>query len=138
MSALKLLIRTEEVAESRTVSITGGSKGERCRHNGLGVEVSNFVDAAKEGLFRGLIGRVVSRKEDGGADMQRQGCARASCEALKLFTDKDERKGRQHDGCEDFGNKTHRVPDGKGGLAWEKNEGVGSWRTWLLTVALMR
>ncbi|CAM9841435.1 unnamed protein product [Scytosiphon promiscuus] len=101
---------------------------------GLGVEVSDFLNAVKDGLFEELVAhaldedalhRVISGDEDAGTDMQRD--ARASYEALNKFMDKQEMKGHTLDDYVDFRDKMQRVTDGKGGMVWVKNENVNRW-----------
>lgn len=101
---------------------------------GLDIEVSDFLNAVKDGLSEELVGRtldedtllrVVSGVEDAGADMQRD--TRASYEALKKFMDKEEMNGREYDGYVDFRDMMQSVTDGNGGMVWVRNENVRKW-----------
>ncbi|CAM9618996.1 unnamed protein product [Ectocarpus fasciculatus] len=105
---------------------------------GLNVNISEFLKDVKDGLADELVDRsldedallrVVSGEEDVDADMQKD--TRASYEALKKFMDKGQvdrlKNARDGDGYIDFRDAMKRVPDGKGGMVWVRNENVQRW-----------
>ncbi|CAM9496320.1 unnamed protein product [Ectocarpus sp. 8 AP-2014] len=116
---------------------------------GLDVDISEFLQAVKEGaveevadrtLDEEALSRVVSGEEVAGADMQRD--TRASFEALKKFMDKEElnrrKNAKEGDGYIDFREKMQRESDGKGGMVWVRIENVQKWRDSLSTAAPLR
>ncbi|CAM9419142.1 unnamed protein product [Ectocarpus sp. 12 AP-2014] len=105
---------------------------------GLDVNTSDFLTDMKDRLVDQLVDstldedtllRVLSGEEDVGADMQKD--TRASYEALKKFMDKEQvdrlQNARDGDGYVDFRDKMKRVPDGRGGMVWVRNENVQRW-----------
>ncbi|CAN0493167.1 unnamed protein product [Ectocarpus sp. 12 AP-2014] len=105
---------------------------------GLNVNISEFLKDVKDGLVDELVDRsldeeallrIVSGEEDVDADMQND--TRASYEALKKLMDKEQvgrlKNARDGDGYIDFRDKMKRVPDGRGGMVWVRNENVQRW-----------
>lgn len=116
---------------------------------GLDVDISDFLQAVKDGLVEEVADRtfdedallrVVAGEEDAGDELQRE--TRASYEALKKFMDKEENKRRKNakdgDGYIDFREKMRRVRDAKGGMVWVRTENVRKWQDSLLTAAPSR
>ncbi|CAM9930362.1 unnamed protein product [Ectocarpus sp. 6 AP-2014] len=105
---------------------------------GLNVDVSDFLKDVKDGLVEELVDRTldedallraVSGDDTVGADLQRD--TRASYEALKVFMENEERRRRKNardgDGYIDFREEMTRLPDGRGGEVWVRNENVRKW-----------
>ncbi|CAM9442278.1 unnamed protein product [Ectocarpus sp. 13 AM-2016] len=105
---------------------------------GLNVNISEFLKDVKDGLVDELVDRsldeealfrIVSGEEHVDADMQKD--TRASYEALKKLMDKEQvgrlKNARDGDGYIDFRDKMKRVPDGRGGMVWVRNENVQRW-----------
>lgn len=116
---------------------------------GLDVDVSEFLQAVKEGaveevedriLDEEALSRVVSGEEDAGADMQRD--MGASYEALKKFMEKEKlsrlKNAKEGDGYIDFREKMQLESDGKGGRVWVRTENVQKWLDSLSTAAPLR
>lgn len=105
---------------------------------GLDLEVSDFLNALTEGMCKVVavsvldeeaLRRVVLGEEIASTDMQE--ASTASYEALKAFTQKEERRREEHarsgDGYVDFTNEMKRVADGKRGMVWVSNANVKRW-----------
>ncbi|CAN0252504.1 unnamed protein product [Scytosiphon promiscuus] len=116
---------------------------------GLDVDISDFLQAVKEGaveevadrtLDEEALSRVVSGEEDVSVDMQRD--MRDSYEALKKFMEKEKlNRGKnvtEGDGYIDFREKMQLERDGKGGRVWVRTENVQRWRDSLSTTAPLR
>ncbi|CAN0303665.1 unnamed protein product [Ectocarpus sp. 6 AP-2014] len=116
---------------------------------GLDVDVSEFLQAVKEGaveevadrtLDEEALSRVVSGEEEAGVDMQRD--VRDSYEALKKFMEKEELNRRKNvkegDGYIGFREKMQLERDGKGGRVWVRTENVQKWRESLSAAAPLR
>ncbi|CAN0362368.1 unnamed protein product [Ectocarpus sp. 6 AP-2014] len=105
---------------------------------GLNVDISDFLKDVQDGLVEELVDhtldedgllRAVSGDDTVGADFQRN--TRASYEALKVFMQNEERRRRKNardgDGYIDFREEMKRLPDGRGGEVWVRNENVRKW-----------
>ncbi|CAM9752441.1 unnamed protein product [Ectocarpus sp. 6 AP-2014] len=105
---------------------------------GRNVDMSDFLKGVKDGLVDELADRILdeeallrvaSGEENVGVDMQKD--TRASYEALKKLMDKEQvgrlKNARDGDGYVDFRDKMKRVPDGRGGMVWVRNENVQRW-----------
>ncbi|CBJ32718.1 LRR-GTPase of the ROCO family, incomplete sequence [Ectocarpus siliculosus] len=105
---------------------------------GLNVDISDFLKDVKDGLVEELVDRTldedallraVSGDDTVGADLQRD--TRASYEALKVFMENEERRRRKNardgDGYIEFREEMKRLPDGRGGEVWVRNENVRKW-----------
>ncbi|CAM9526964.1 unnamed protein product [Ectocarpus sp. 4 AP-2014] len=115
---------------------------------GLDVDVSEFLQAVKDGLVEEIVDgaldeealfRVVNGDENASADMQRD--ASASYEVLKEFMEKKLDRGKNTEGLDgyiDFREKMQRVSDGRGGMVWVRIENVREWRNSLSSAAPSR
>ncbi|CAM9860687.1 unnamed protein product [Ectocarpus sp. 12 AP-2014] len=106
---------------------------------GLNVDISDFLKDVKDGLVEELlVDRTLDEEALLGAilgddtidaDLQRD--TRASYEALKKFMDKEQiervKNARDGDCYIDFRDEMKRVPDGRGGMVWVRNENVQKW-----------
>lgn len=106
--------------------------------SGLDLEVSDFLNAVKEGIGEEVadcaldeeaLRRVVLGEDVAGADIQ--GASKASYETLKTFMGQELKRRKKHatpgDGYVDFTNEMKLVPDGKGGMVWVSNGNVQRW-----------
>ncbi|CAM9732608.1 unnamed protein product [Ectocarpus fasciculatus] len=116
---------------------------------GLNVNVSGFLKDVKDELVDEIVDRTleedallrfVSGDDAISTDLQR--CTRASYEALKVFMENEERKRRKNardgDGYIDFRDTMKRLPDGRGGEVWVRNENVRKWLDSNLSLAPSR
>lgn len=116
---------------------------------GLNVDVSDFLKDVKDGLVDEIVDRTldedallraVSGDDAIGTDLQRD--TRASYEVLKVFMENEERRrqknARDGDDYIDFREEMKRLPDGRGGEVWIRNENVQKWLDSNLSPALSR
>ncbi|CAB1112561.1 unnamed protein product [Ectocarpus sp. CCAP 1310/34] len=106
-----------------------GGEGYRFRETrGWVKKISPLLQLVDRTLEETLL-RVVSGGEDADADMRKD--LRDSYGALKKLMNKEQvgrlKNARDGDGYVDFRDQMKRVPDGRGGTVWVRNENVQRW-----------